>query len=140
MRIGPDLRMAVVGSPAYFETRPIPLTPQDLAQHNCINLRFLTRGDLYVWELERDDRELRVRVDGQFTVNAPAMVARAALSGIGIGFVMEDHVAPMLADGRLVRVLEDWCPPFAGYHLYYPSRRQHSAAFTLLLDALRYTG
>ena len=139
-RIGPELRMAMVGSPDYFARRPMPRTPQDLAEHQCINLRFLTGGGLYAWELEKDGRELRVRVDGQLAFNNVAMIVRAAMAGFGLAFVMDDMIAEQLADGRLVRVLEDWCPPFAGYHLYYPSRRQPSAAFALLVDALRYRG
>jgi DNA-binding transcriptional LysR family regulator len=136
--IGPDLRMAVVGSPAYFETRPIPRTPHDLAEHRCINLRFLSGGGLYAWDLEKGDREVRVRVDGQLVFNNVNMIVRAAAAGFGLACVLDDHVEAHLADGRLVRVLEDWCPSFPGYHLYYPSRHQPSAAFTLLVEALRY--
>lgn len=139
-RVGPDLRMAVVGSPAYFNTRPVPRTPQDLAEHQCINLRMLSSGALYAWELEKDGRELRVRVEGQLAFNNVDMIVCAASAGFGLGFVMEDHVRAHLADGRLMRVLEDWCPSFPGYHLYYPSRRQPSAAFAVLLEALRYRG
>jgi DNA-binding transcriptional LysR family regulator len=138
MRIGPDLRMAVVGSPAYFRKRSIPCKPQDLAEHQCINQRMLSAGGLYAWELEKDGREVRVRVEGQFTFNNSRMIVRAATAGFGLGFVMEDQVEAHLADGRLVRVLEDWCPWFPGYHLYYPSRRQPSAAFSLLMETLRY--
>lgn len=138
VRIGPDLRMVVVGSPGYLATRSIPLTPHDLAEHSCINLRLLSGGGLYAWELERDGREVRVRVEGRLAFNNVSMIARAAEAGFGLGFVMEDHVAEQLARGSLVRVLEDWCPPFSGYHLYYPSRRQPSAAFALLVEALRY--
>ncbi|MGO4569580.1 LysR family transcriptional regulator [Rhizobium sp. 2YAF20] len=138
VRIGPDLRMAIVGSPAYLADHPAPNTPQDLAAHRCINLRMLSGGGLYAWELEKGERELRVRVDGQLAFNNTNMIMRAALDGFGLGFVMEDHVADDVASGRLVRVLEDWCPPFAGYHLYYPSRRQPSAAFSILVDTLRY--
>ena len=140
VRIGPDLRMAVVGAPAYFATHPKPATPQDLAQHRCINLRLPTAGGLYAWELEQAGRELRVRVDGQLAFNNVGMILRAAAAGFGLACVLEDHVAALVAEGRLVRVLEDWCPPFAGYHLYYPSRRQQSAAFALLVDALRHRG
>ncbi|MBS7541813.1 LysR family transcriptional regulator [Ancylobacter oerskovii] len=140
VRIGPELRMAVVGSPAYFETHPLPLTPNDLADHRCINLRMLSSGGLYAWELEKDGRELRVRVEGQLAFNGIRMVTLAALAGFGLGFVMEDRVTEHIAEGRLIRVLEDWCPPFPGYHLYYPSRRQPSAAFSVLVDALRYRG
>jgi len=140
VRIGPDLRMAVVGSPAYFAARPAPLTPQDLAAHACINLRLPTSGGLYAWEFGRQGRELKVRVEGQLAFNNVNMILRAAEAGFGLACVLEDHVAAMVAAGRLVRVLEDWCPPFTGYHLYYPSRRQASAAFTLLTNALRFAG
>ncbi len=138
VRIGPDLRLAVVGAPSYFARRPRPRIPQDLAEHQCINLRLPTLGGLYAWELEKDGRELRVRVDGQLAFNNVPMVLRAATAGFGLACVLEDYVAAPVAEGSLVRVLEDWCPPFAGYHLYYPSRRQPSAAFALLVDALRY--
>lgn len=139
-RIGPDLRMALVGSPSYFEKRGKPVTPQDLADHTCINLRLLSSGGLYAWELEKDGREVRIRVEGQIACNNVRMIVRAAIAGFGLCFMMEDMVSEHLADGSLVRVLEDWCPPFAGYHLYYPSRRQPSAAFAVLVDALRYRG
>lgn len=138
VRIGPDLCMAVVGSPDYFRNRPTPRTPQDLSEHRCINLRMLSAGNIYLWEFEKDGRELRVRVDGQLTFNNVEMVIRASLAGHGLGYVMLDRVAPYLESGRLVRVLDDWSPPFAGYHLYYPSRQQPSAAFSLLVDALRH--
>ena len=137
VRIGPDLRMAAVGSPAYFAHRSAPMTPQDLAAHTCINLRLSTLGDLYAWELDRDDQHLRLRVDGQFTSNDVPMILRAARAGFGIAFLPDQYVHDDVASGRLVRVLEDWCPPFAGYHLYYPSRRQPTPAFALLLDLLR---
>jgi DNA-binding transcriptional LysR family regulator len=137
-RIGPELRMAVIGSPAYLAKHPAPQTPQDLSDHCCINLRMLTSGGLYAWELEKDGHEVRVRVDGQLTFNTIPMIIQAAEAGFGLGFVMEDQVADQLRDGRLVRVLEDWCASFAGYHLYYPSRRQQSAAFALLVEALRH--
>ena len=140
VRISPDLRMAAVAAPSYFARRAPPLSPQDLAQHDCINLRFSTRGDLYAWEFEKDGRELRVRVEGQFVFNRPALVVDAAVAGFGLAFVLEDHVAAEIADGRLIRVLDDWCPPFSGYHLYYPSRRQQSPAFALVVEALRYRG
>lgn len=137
-RIGPDLRMAVVGAPAYFATHPAPTTPQELAGHRCINLRLPTAGGLYAWELEKDGREVRVRVDGQLAFNNVAMIVRAAEAGFGLAFVMQDQVAEQLAEGRLVRVLGDWCPSFTGYHLYYPSRRQPTPAFAILVEALRY--
>ena len=139
VRIGPDLRMAVVGAPSYFATRPKPRSPQDLADHTCINLRLLTAGGFYAWEFEKDGRELRVRVDGQLAFNNASMIHRAAIAGFGLGYLMKDRVEADLDSGALVRVLEDWCPPFPGYHLYYPSRRQPSAAFALLVDALRYS-
>ncbi|WP_029555222.1 LysR family transcriptional regulator [Xanthobacter sp. 91] len=140
VRIGPDLRMAIVGSPAYFAEYPIPLTPHNLSNHKCINMRMLSTGGLYAWELESDGREVRVRVEGQLTFNNVNAITRAAIAGFGLAFVMEDRVQTQLADGSLIRVLEDWCPSFSGYHLYYPSRRQPSAAFSLLVDALRYRG
>jgi len=138
--IGPPLRMACVGAPAYFASAaaPPPADPHDLARHACINLRFATSGGLYAWEFERDGRELKVRVEGPLILNDPRMIRRVALSGFGLAFLPEDHVAADIASGALVRVLEDWTPPFPGYHLYYPSRRQHSPAFALLLEALRY--
>ena len=138
VRIGPDMRIAVVGSPSYFARRPPPQTPQDLVDHDCINLRLPTYGGLYAWEFQQDERELRVRVDGQLVFNASPQILQAALEGFGLAYVVEDRAAPYLADGRLQRVLDGWCPPFPGYHLYYPSRRQSSPAFVLLVDALRY--
>jgi DNA-binding transcriptional LysR family regulator len=138
VRIGPDLRMAVVAAPCYLAARSIPRTPQDLAEHRCINLRQQTLGGLYAWELERNRREVKVRVEDQFIFNDVGMILQAAAAGFGLACVLEDHVAADLAAGRLERVLEDWCPPFPGYHLYYPSRRQPSAAFALLVEALRY--
>ncbi|OIR00511.1 HTH-type transcriptional regulator PgrR [mine drainage metagenome] len=138
VRIGPDLRMAVVASPAYFEKHSIPQTPHDLAEHQCINLRFLSGGGLYAWELAKEGREVRVRVEGQLVFDNVIMVVRAAVAGFGLAFVMEDHIREHVASGRLVRVLEDWCQPFPGHYLYYPSRREPSAAFALLVEALRY--
>ena len=138
VRIGPDMRTAVVGAPSYFATRPRPKTPQDLTDHNCINLRLPTHGGLYAWEFEKGKRELRVRVEGQLVFNGTDPMLDAALAGAGLAYVPEDAVRPYLADGRLIRVLADWCPPYSGYHLYYPSRRQPTPAFTLLVDALRY--
>ncbi|MGO7167884.1 LysR family transcriptional regulator [Rhizobium leguminosarum] len=140
VRIGPDMRMAVVGAPAYFVTRPKPLTPQDLTDHNCINLRLPTYGSVYAWEFEKDGRELRVRVEGQLVFNNIALRLNAVLAGMGLAYMPENLVEAYLADGRLVRVLEDWCLPFSGYHLYYPSRRHTSPAFALVVDALRYRG
>jgi len=138
LRIGPDMRMAVVGAPRYFRTRRRPGTPQDLAEHRCINLRLSSAGGMFAWRFEKAGQETRVRVDGQLASNDPATIVRAAMAGIGLAYVIEDRVREQLADGRLVRVLEDWCPAVPGYHLYYPSRRQHSAAFRVLVDALRY--
>jgi DNA-binding transcriptional LysR family regulator len=138
VRIGPDMRMAVVGAPAYFDNKPTPLTPQDLTDHNCINLRLPTYGSVYAWEFEKDGRELRVRVEGQLVFNNIALRLNAVLAGLGLAYMPENLVEAHLADGRLVRVLEDWCLPFSGYHLYYPSRRHTSPAFALLVDALRY--
>jgi len=138
VRIGPDMRSAVVGAPSYFATRPKPKAPQDLTTHSCINLRLPTHGGLYAWEFEKGKRELRVRVEGQLVFNGTAPMLDAALAGAGLAYVPEDTVRPHLADGRLIRVLADWCPPYSGYHLYYPSRRQPTPAFTLLADALRY--
>lgn len=139
VRIGPDMRMAVVGAPSYFKTRAEPKKPQDLINHNCITLR-LPHGGLYAWEFEKDGRDLRVRVEGQLTYNTTAQELNAALAGLGLAYVPEGMARPYLAKGRLKRVLEDWCLPYSGYHLWYPSRRQSSAAFALLVDALRYRG
>ncbi|HJQ56372.1 MAG TPA: LysR family transcriptional regulator [Vineibacter sp.] len=140
VRIGPDMRMAVVGAPSCFRTRPAPTRPQELIGHNCINLRLPTHGGLYAWEFEKGGRELKVRVEGQVACNGSSQMLHAALAGLGLAYLPEDLVQPYLAKGRLKRVLEDWCPPFSGYHLYYPSRRQSSAAFALFVDALRYRG
>jgi DNA-binding transcriptional LysR family regulator len=137
VRIGPIMRIAVVGTPSYFKKRPEPKRPQDLIDHNCINLRLPTHGGLYAWEFERGGRELRVRVEGQLTFNGTSQMLNAALSGFGLAYIPEDLALPHIAKGRLKRVLEAWCPPYSGYHLYYPSRRQ-SSAFALLVEALRY--
>ena len=136
--IGPEMRLAVVGAPAYFARREQPRTPQDLTEHNCINLRLPTYGGLYAWEFEKDGRELKVRVEGQMVVNAATLAVDMAIAGTGLASVLEDHVLGHIADGRLIRVLADWCAPFSGYHLYYPSRRQHTPAFALLVDLLRH--
>jgi DNA-binding transcriptional LysR family regulator len=136
--IGPDMRMAVVAAPAYFEKRSLPKTPQDLSEHDCINMRLPTYGGLYAWEFERDRHASKVRVEGQLTFNGVTQILNAALAGFGIAYLPEDLVRAHLAQGQLLRVLEDWCPPFPGYHLYYPSRRHHSPAFALLVDALRF--
>jgi DNA-binding transcriptional LysR family regulator len=138
VRIGPDLRMAAVGSPSYFSVHKPPRTPHDLAQHNCINLRFPTLGGLYAWEFEKGGRALNVRVKGQLVVNDPGLALGAAADGLGIAYLPDDYVKREIDAGRLIRVLESWCPPFPGYHLYYPSRRQQSPAFAVLVEALRY--
>lgn len=138
VRIGPDMRMAVVGAPSYFGKRPLPKKPQDLTEHNCINLRMPTYGGLYAWEFEKGRRELKVRVDGQLVFNTIRQRLDAALAGLGLAYMVEDVVQPYVARGNLVRVLEEWCAPFSGYHLYYPSRRQSSPAFSVLVEALRY--
>jgi DNA-binding transcriptional LysR family regulator len=138
VRISPDMHMAVVGTPSYFKTRSEPKKPQDLIGHNCINLRLPTHGNLYAWEFEKGSRELKARVEGQLTFNGTAQLLNAALAGFGLAYVPEGMVQEHIAKGRLKRVLADWCPPYSGYHLFYPSRRQSSAAFALLVDALRY--
>jgi DNA-binding transcriptional LysR family regulator len=138
VRIGPDMRMAAVASPAYFSAHKPPRAPQDLAGHNCINLRFPTRGGLYAWEFEKAGRALNVRLEGQLIVNEIALALQAALDGRGLAYLPEDYVHADIEAGHLTRVLESWCPPFPGYHLYYPSRRHQSPAFTLLVEALRY--
>jgi DNA-binding transcriptional LysR family regulator len=140
VRIGPDMRMVVVGTPAYFTRRPQPHTPQELTAHDCINLRFATSGGLYAWEFEKDQRELKVRVEGPLVFNGITQILNAALAGLGLAFLPEDLVQTHIAEGRLKQVLEDWCPHFPGYHLYYPSRRQPTSAFALLVDTLRYRG
>jgi len=140
VRIGPDFCMAVVGAPSYFETKPKPKKPQDLTAHDCINIRLPTYGGIYAWEFEKRGRELKVRVDGQLVFNNITLRLNAVLAGLGLAYLPEELVAPYVADGRLIRVLEDWCAPFPGYHLYYPSRRQPAPAFAVLVDALRYRG
>jgi DNA-binding transcriptional LysR family regulator len=140
VRIGPDFRMAVVGAPEYFAGRPAPKNPQELAGHECINIRLPTYGGIYAWEFEKRGRALKVRVEGQLVFNNTALRLKAVLAGLGLAYLPEDQVRPHLADGRLIRVLADWCPSFSGYHLYYPSRRQPAPAFAVLVDALRYRG
>ena len=135
--IGPPLRMAVVASPSYFASHPKPKTPQDLTSHRCINQRMPTSGGLYVWDFSRRGKHMNVRVDGPLIFNTAPPQVDAALAGLGMSLLPEDELGLHLTDGSLVRVLEEWCPPFAGYHLYYPSRRQPSPAFTLVLRALR---
>jgi DNA-binding transcriptional LysR family regulator len=138
VRIAPDMRMSVVAAPSYLAKAPMPKKPQDLVAHQCINLRMPTHGNLYAWEFEKGAKELKVRVDGQLVFNRMTQMIEGALAGFGFAYVPENAAAPFVAKGRLVRVLEDWCAPFPGYHLYYPSRRQSSPAFALLVDALRY--
>ncbi|QOZ77913.1 LysR family transcriptional regulator [Bradyrhizobium sp. CCBAU 53351] len=135
--IGPEMRMAVIGTPSYFSRHPKPLTPQDLTAHRCINIRLPTFGGFHAWEFEKDGRELRVRVDGPLAFNGSRLALMAARSGAGLAYLFEDHVREDITNGSLIRVLSDWCPPFSGYHLYYPSRRQLSPAFAVLADALR---
>jgi DNA-binding transcriptional LysR family regulator len=130
--------MIVVASPSCFAGREMPLTPQELTGHRCINLRLPSYGGFYAWEFEKDGHELRVRVEGQVAVNGVPQLVSAALDGYGLAYVHEDVVAGHLQNGSLVQVLDDWCPPFPGYHLYYPSRRHPSPAFTMLVDALRH--
>lgn len=137
VRIAPDMRMAVVGSANYLEHHGAPETPEQLAAHRCINMRLPTRGGLYAWEFERNGHEIRVRVEGQLTLNSLPQRIDAAENGLGLAYVPEDTVQEAIAQGRLIRVLEAWCPAFDGYHLYYPSRRQHTTAFALLVEALR---
>jgi DNA-binding transcriptional LysR family regulator len=136
--IGPDMRMATVGAPSYFANHPKPKTPHDLTAHTCINLRLPTYGGLYAWEFEKGGRKLNVRVEGQLVLNSVGLICLAAEAGQGLAHVPEDRVKAKIDSGRLIRVLGDWCPPFAGYHLYYPSRRQSTPALSLLVDALRY--
>ena len=138
VRIAPDMRMAIVGTPAYFERHPRPETPQDLTQHECIGIRLPTHGGLLPWEFDKDGRSVTVRVEGQLIFNTMSLALRAVLDGLGLGYCLDDMAAEAIADGRLIRVLEDWCEPFPGYHIYCPSRRQLSPALRLLIDALRF--
>jgi DNA-binding transcriptional LysR family regulator len=138
VRIGPQLRMAVIAAPSYFAAHGKPKTPHDLTSHKCINLRMRTSGGLYVWEFEKGGQQLNVRVEGQITFNGAAPILQAVQAGHGIAYVMEDRAKPLLDSGAAVRVLESWCPSFDGYHLYYPSRRQPTPAFSLLVEMLRF--
>jgi DNA-binding transcriptional LysR family regulator len=138
VRISADMRFAIVGSPAYLAQRPPPLKPQDLADHQCINLRLMSHGDLYAWELQKGKHKINVRVEGQLVFNGTRQIVQAALAGFGLGYVPLEMVQPHIAKGRLKPVLDDWCPALPGYHLYYPSRRQLSRALAVLIDALRY--
>ncbi|MCV0109665.1 LysR family transcriptional regulator [Pseudomonas aeruginosa] len=137
--IGPPVRMAVVAAPAYFAAHPKPRSPRDLVDHNCINMRMQSGGGLYAWDFQRKNRHVNVRVDGQLIFNTSPNIVDAALAGLGIAWLPEEEFAPHIEEGRLLRVLENWCPPFPGYYLYYPNRRQPSPAFSLVVDALRYT-
>jgi DNA-binding transcriptional LysR family regulator len=140
VRIGPDWRMAIVASPSYFAKRPPPATPHELTAHNCINLRLFTYGGLYAWEFEREGQKLNVRVDGQLVFNSSTPMLATALAGHGLACVPEDMAEQHIAEGRLQRVLKEWCPLFTGYHLYYQRRRQSSPAFSAVVEALRYRG
>lgn len=140
IRIGPEMRMAVVGAPSYFRQNPWPEVPQDLTGHNCIQIRMPTHGNILWWEFEKDGHELKVRVEGQLVFNNIAMRLDAVRRGLGLAYMPEDQVADLIASGEAVRVLEDWCAPFSGYHLYYPNRRHTSPAFALVVEALRYRG
>lgn len=138
VRIGPDMRMAVVATPSYFAKRPPPRAPQELAQHDCVNLRLATHRELLLWEFERDRQTVNVRVDGQWVFSSSPPMLQAALAGVGLAYLPEDMVLGHVSAGRLVRVLEDWCEPFTGYHLYYASRRQSSRALAVVIEALRH--
>ncbi|MQB12002.1 LysR family transcriptional regulator [Agrobacterium sp. ICMP 6402] len=138
VKIGPDMSMAVVGAPSYFRQNPWPETPQDLTGHNCIQIRMPTHGNILAWEFEKEGHELKVKVEGQLVFNNIAMRLDAVKRGLGLAYMPEDQVAQQIASGELVRVLEDWCAPFPGYHLYYPNRRHTSPAFALMINALRY--
>ncbi|MBY5393230.1 LysR family transcriptional regulator [Rhizobium leguminosarum] len=140
VRISPEQRMIVIGSPDYLERNPAPITPQELTRHQCINLRLPTRGGLYAWEFEKDGEDMRVRVDGQMTCNGITQIRAMAVDGFGLGFIPDGLAMPEIEAGRLVQVLADWCPHYPGYHLYYPSRRQSSTAFNIVVDALRERG
>jgi DNA-binding transcriptional LysR family regulator len=138
--IGPPMRMAVVGAPSYFARHARPETPRDLTDHNCINIRLPTYGGLFAWEFDHGGREVRVRVEGQVIVNHAGLRLASVLGGLGLAYLPEDQILDHVAQGRLIRVLEDWCEPFPGYHLYYPSRHHASSAFGVVMEALRYRG
>jgi DNA-binding transcriptional LysR family regulator len=140
VRIGPEMRQAIVGTPAYFEMHPVPKRPEDLVNHRCINLRRVTRGGNFPWEFEKRGREINARVAGQLAVNSLELARRAALDGLGLAYLPDDLVEGYVARQQLLRVLEDWCEPFPGYHLFYPSSRQHAPAFAVVLEALRFRG
>jgi DNA-binding transcriptional LysR family regulator len=138
VRISAGFRTAIVAAPSYFDVRPMPATPRDLVDHDCIGLRLPTHGGLYIWDFRKGGQTLEVRTQGRVVLNSVPMIRQAALDGLGLAYMPEDFVEDQLRDGRLVRVLQDWCPPMPGYHLYYTSRRQPSRAFALVVDALRY--
>ena len=140
VRIGPEMRQAIVGTPDYFKTHPVPKRPEDLTNHRCINLRRVTRGGYFPWEFEKRGREINVRVEGQVAVNSLELARSAVLDGLGLAYLPEDLVEEQIAKKQLVRVLEDWCEPYPGYHLYYTSSRQHAPAFAVVLEALRFRG
>ncbi len=140
VRISPDIRMAVVGSPSYFASHPQPLTPTDLPAHNCIGMRLPTYGGVFPWEFSKEGHELNVRIEGQLIYNNISLRLSSVLAGLGLAYLPEDQVLPFMEAGQLIRVLEDWCPAYSGYHLYYPSRKHHSHAFSLFVEALRYSG
>ncbi len=138
VRISPDVRMAVVGAPSYFKNRVIPQTPQELTGQNCIRLRLPTHGGIYAWEFEKGGQILHVQVQGQMIFNQSVHILNAALQGYGIAYLPEEQIKPYVAEGQLIQLLEPWCPTFPGYHLYFPSRRQSSPAFSLVVETLRY--
>jgi DNA-binding transcriptional LysR family regulator len=140
VRIGPDAEIGIVGSPSYFDEREPPLNPQDLLVHSCINMRMPTYGGLYAWEFDKEGQSVNVRVEGQLVFNTIQQIRRAALDGFGLAYIPLDLVQRDVDEGRLVRVLADWCEPFTGFHLYYPSRRQASPAFVAVVNALRHRG
>jgi DNA-binding transcriptional LysR family regulator len=140
VRISPDIPMAIVGSPSYFRGRKAPISPEDLLEHDCITLRLTTTRSIYAWELKKGKRETLARVNGQVTFNTQDQMIQAALDGMGLAFVNADIVAKYVADGTLKSVMKDWCPSFPGYHAYYPSRRQASRAFSIIVDALKHRG
>lgn len=140
VRLGPDWRLAVVGTPDYFQTHPVPVIPQDLTAHRCINIRHSVGGSVYAWEFEKDDRKLNIRVNGPLLSNSIIHVMNGALDGIGLAYVPEQMARPHIDAGRLIEVLADWSPTFEGFHLYYPNRRNTSSAFAAFVEAVRYRG
>lgn len=140
VKIGPSLRMAAVAAPDYLARRGLPRTPHQLTEHNCIHFRMPSSGRLYAWEFKKGKQEIKVHADGPLTFDDPDMLLAAAVDGQGVACLIEDHAAAAIADGSLIRLLEDWCPPFPGYHLYYQTRKNHSTAFRLLVERLRFRG